>query len=461
VEPESFCSDPEEEVVNPQNSQQADAWEYAVKVVKADLRSLIHTAVYAERCGVTVNDIAREICGSDEAFNSSLRNILRKRSLPDEIAEATEGPTFATRVPQWKANQFVITFTNTSVILDRQPVNKDVSLLLVEYLILKRKPVHYLWAYVILPKFEAKDPDRQFRNYISKVRRKIAEHGIYVTTKKEKYSDGMAMFQGMDEYVASNTRGIRELYEDAVAQYEEGDTRKAVKTLSQMTKDIEHQWHTFTDAYMDLASWICELNFEGIQKSVIDRCAEFLGWYTKRLRLGIRKIEHFGQKEALGAQALDVLKDIRKESERAEKLYSLLVQRQPLTQDERDYENTVSIMVDFRDKLLSVNEESAREVEEGAIAKIVKLLCEKNDVLAEVVEYGHDTLDELLEAKHQRHKCTVEEIQDMRELIYRLVGDLIAETENYDEFEQSKINKLMCLKNFLRSRLREKLKTYV
>lgn len=457
------CLDPEEEVVNLQNSQHADAWEYAVEAIKADLRSLIRTAAYAECCGVTVNDITSAICGSDELFNSSLRNLLRKHSLPDEIAEPTEGLTFTTRVSQQKTTQFSITFTNTSVILGHETIGKNTSLCLVEYLILKRKPIHYLWAYVILPKFEVKSktPDEQFRNYVSKVKRKLVEYGIHVATEKEKYSDGTAMFQGMDDSVASNIRDIRKMYDNAVAQYEERDTQGAVNTLSGMTKDIKHQWHIFIDAYMDLASWICELNFEGVQKSVIDSCVEFMGWYTKRLRLGTLKIKRFMRKEALSSQALDVWNSIKKESERAEKLFSLLIERQPLTQDERDYENTVDVMVQFREKLLSVNEESERGVEKGVIAEVVKGLCKTNSLLERLAEYGCDTLDELLEAKHQRQNCSVEYIRDMHERIYWLVGDLIVEIENYDEFERSKGNKLRCLESHLRSRLRQELKSYV
>jgi hypothetical protein len=333
----------------------------------------------------------------------------------------------------------------------------------VEYIILRRKPVHYLWSYVFLPKFEikSKTPDEQFRNYISKKRKNLEEYGIHVATEKDKYSDAMAMFQGMDDCVVSNIRDIQKLYEDAVAQYGKGDAREAVKTLSPMTKDIEHQWHTFTDAYMDLANWICELGFKGVQKSVIDSCVEFLGWYTKRLRIGISKIERYMQQEPLSSQALDVLTNIRKESERADTLYSLFVQRQPLNQDARDYENTVSVMVDFREKLSSVNEESEREVEKSTIAEAVRLLCEKNGVLAEVVEHGRDILDKLLEVKHQRQKCSPTYIQDMHEYIYWLVGDLIVEIENFDEFERSKDNKLMCLKHYLCRRLRQKLKEYV
>ena len=166
------------------------------------------------------------------------------------------------------------------------------------------------------------------------------------------------------------------------------------------------------------------------------------------------------QQTPLGSQALVELNHIEKESGRAEKLLSLIIQRRPVSQDERDYENTVSVMVDFREKLLSINEESEREVKKDAIAEVVKLLCEENNLLAEVVEYGRDTLDKLLEAKQQRHKCIPTYIQDMHERIYWLVGDLIAEIENFDEFERS-INKLVCLKYYLCRRLRQELKKYI
>ena len=159
--------------------------------------------------------------------------------------------------------------------------------------------------------------------------------------------------------------------------------------------------------------------------------------------------------------ALNVLDNIKKESESAEKLFSLFVQRKPLTQDERDYENTVGIMMKFREELLSINEDSGREVYESAIAETIRLLCEKYEVLADLAENGRDILDRLLEAKHQRQNSSVQFIQDMHHRIYGLIGEIIAEIKNFDEFERSKDNKLMCLKNYFCRRLRQKLKEYI
>ena len=448
--------------MNPQNSRQADDREYAVEAIKADLRSLIRTAEYAEHCGVTVNDIAGEICSTDKVFSSSLRNILRKRSLPAEIAGRTEGLTLATRVSQRKASQVSITFTTTNVIFGSEAARKNASLCLVEYIILKREPVHHLWAYVILPKFEVKSktPDEQFRNYVSKVKRMLADHGIHVHTIKDKYSDGMAEFEGIDDAVASNILDIRKTYDNAVSRYNEGDTQGAISELSEMTKGVGNHWYTFTDAYMGLASWIYEVNFEGVQKSVINRCVAFLQWYAKRLQLGTSKIQHLVQKKLLSSQASDVGDSIAEESERAKKLLTLLIDRQPLTRDELDYEDTVKTMMGFSEKLSTVNKESEREVERGTVGETVKLLCKRNRVLSDLVDYGRNMLDKLLEAKGQREKCSPMQIQDMHEDIYWLVGDVMAEIKDYCEFELSKGNKLERLQCCLQSRLRKKLKLW-
>lgn len=351
-----------------------------------------------------------------------------------------------------------ITFTNTSVIVNGKSIRKNAPFILMEYLILKRRPLHYLWAYVILPTFQAKDPDWQFRNYVSKIRKKFTNCGIHITTRKERSSDGKAEFQGIDDHVVSNVINIHRRYEQAVSKYEEGGKTEAIQTLLCITKDIENQWYTFTDAYMHLARWICELSFEGIPENTIESCREFLQWYFKRLRLGISKIEMYMQQNSVGSESLDELQSIKTEFDHVKKLRSAFIEQVPFAKDELEYDNLVSVMMNFREKLLAINEESEREVEKDSVAEVIKLLCEKNKALAEVVKYGRDVLDGLLEAKHQRQKCIVNEIQDMHINIYWLVGEIITEFENFDEFDQKKVNKLMCLKLRLCHRLRQELK---
>jgi len=268
----------------------------------------------------------------------------------------------------------------------------------------------------------------------------------------------MAEFQGIDDHVVSNIVNIRKQYEQAVSKYEDGDLPKAIQTLLCITKDIENRWYIFTDAYMHLARWIRELSFEGVSENLIVECKEFFQWYLKRLRLGISKIEMYLQQNSVGSESLDELQSIKTEFERAQKLHSALVEQAPFTKDEQDYENAVSVMQNFREKLLSINEESGREVEKDTIAEAIERLSKENRLLAEVVEYGRDELDRLLEAIHQRQKCSVDEIQGRHRLIYWLVGEIITEIENFDEFEQKKVNKLMCLKRRLCHRLRQELK---
>jgi hypothetical protein len=355
-----------------------------------------------------------------------------------------------------------VEFTNSGVIVDGDNWGKDAPLLLVEFVILKRKKIHWLWAYIILPEFNVTDPDYQFRNYISKKRKDLANRGIHVATFKRKDEDGVAVFEGMDDQVVSNIRDIWTKYEDALSLYNNGNVKKAVEALSYITNDIRNQWYTFTDAYMDLARWICELNFKDVSEETRRKCRGFFEWYLKRLRLGISKIERYAQRKGLSTEASNELQNIKTESEKASRLYSALVERTPFDPEDQAYEEFVAFLLRARENLELITIESeAEETKENTIVEAVKLLAEQNKHLAQIIEYGSDVLDELLEERHQRENYIEEQIQDMREDICWRVGQLILGIDNFDEFGRRAANKLQGLKDYLCSRLRKQLERYV
>lgn len=354
-----------------------------------------------------------------------------------------------------------VEFTDSGVMVDGDNWGKDAPLLLFEFLILRRRKVYWPWACIILPEFNVADPDYQFRNYVSKKRKDLTNRGIQVRTFKKKGQDGFAIFEGMDNCLVSNIKEVRAKYEQALSLYNNGNLKEAVVTLSCITNDIRNQWYTFTDAYMDLARWICELNFKNVAEDTMRKCRKFLEWYFTRLRLGISKIERYAQRKGLSTEASNQLQNIETELEKAEELCSALVKQVPPDKEEQAYKDFVNLLLDFREKLVSINEESEREVDKETTGEVIELLAEKHKGLAEIVEYGRNIIDELLERKHQRQQCSEIEIRDMHRCVCWQLAELIVEIANFDEFDRKESNKLQQLKDYLCSRLRNQLEEYI
>ena len=225
-------------------------------------------------------------------------------------AWALHDPGSTMRVPRPETKVVRITFTHTGVTVTGVNVNKDASWLLAEYLILREGRVYWPWACVILPTFDVEDPDRAFRNYLSKKRRTFDASGIHFATHKRKTEDGAHAFAGMDDNIVSNIKDVKTRYVRALKEYEAGDRVRAVCMLSRITEDDQNDWYMFPAAYMDLARWICELGFEHVAEHLIERCMSFLAWYCKKLRLGIPKAAHYVQLKASGQESLQTLEDM-------------------------------------------------------------------------------------------------------------------------------------------------------
>lgn len=134
-----------------------------------------------------------------------------------------------------------------------------------------------------------------------------------------KDGEGFAIFQSIDDHVDSNIRNIRRKYEEVLSLCND-NIKKAVETLSCITEEVENKWYNFTNAYIDLAKWICKLHFADVPENIIEKCKEFFEWYLKRLRLGILKIEQYRQQKYLGKESSKVFQSIQTEFENVNRL---------------------------------------------------------------------------------------------------------------------------------------------
>jgi hypothetical protein len=350
-----------------------------------------------------------------------------------------------------------ITFTNTELIVNGRHISKDAPFLLSEYVILKQN-VHWLWAFIILPQFDARNPDYQFRNYIAKRRKELEDYGIYVDTVKKKGTNGKAIFKKIEDYVASNIKNILAKSHEAQDIYKT-DPGQAVETLSCITKDKDNTWFTFTDAYTTLATWICELNFKDISENLIKRCQLFLTQYARQLKLGISRIEQYQKLNGLSQESTEVFEAIKTDLEKAEKLYAALVNCVALDPKEKAYLDFSNLLVQVHECLLSIHEKTRdQEIVENDSIDIIKRLVQSNEHIYEIIDSGYDVLDRIFEAKRQRHKFNNEEIEDMREDILWYVAEILLATTNFDEFDKRGGNKLECLKHHLRFCLQQRIK---
>jgi hypothetical protein len=187
----------------------------------------------------------------------------------------------------------------------------------------------------------------------------------------------------------------------------------------------------------------------------------FLTWYCKKLQLGIPKAARYVQLKAPGQESLQALEDMRTELRRAEVLRRALVEQRPLTEDDKDYEDTAALMLNHREKYVSIRGEVERELDRDTVVEVVQSYCERNRVLAAIIADGRDELDKVAEAKHQRHKWNTRHIEDLHKELYWFLHEAIVEMENFDAFDRGEGNKLTRLMNYLRSCLFKELRNCI
>lgn len=332
------------------------------------------------------------------------------------------------------ARQVKVMFTTTTIKVEgkAKSLGKTAPLYLAEYVILKER-VHWLWAFIILPKFEVTDPDTQFRTYISTAKmefKKFGIHGINIVTSKKKYGDGFGLFEGIDEHIDSNIKDIKGVYKHARSDYEDGNTSQAINILSEITGSVENNWYTFTVAYMDLADWIRRENFRGISDSLIRCCMGFLEWYLTKLKFGILKIDNFikkngiGEESSLSRESQDMFNAIKDEFELVKSIHADFTNTQKLPQEEKEYKNLVEDLCNYLGGLEAMQEENVYDYD-GNIINAIKLLCKRNPALAEIIESGRDSIDHIIPPSMRPQFLPTEITELRKEKIYEYFGDVV------------------------------------
>jgi tetratricopeptide (TPR) repeat protein len=348
----------------------------------------------------------------------------------------------------------------------------------------EEKRVHWLWAYIILSKFDVTNPELRFRNYMSTAKGILNDHGIHIDTSTEG-ADGFCEFLGIDEHVVSNIKDVTEAYELARSEYA-SNPLQAMKTLSKITEDKDNNWYIFIPAYIQLAKWIREENLKDIKNisnDLIDNCTGFLGWYRGKLDRGLERIDAYiekirrGKAPPLSREAEKELERIREEFEDAKSLRAALIKKQGLSEEEQAYEKLREHLRRFQkwywmiekqaeekevyDRDLMVVEKKAEITEVQKVAKTitgVKNLCERSETVHDIIAKSFDILDQLLDRpRGRRSQYTREDIEDMREGVYWKFGEVVDEIKSFGQFDETTGSKFAALKYHLQKQLRKKL----
>lgn len=368
--------------------------------------------------------------------------------------------------PKEKEKKLEINFTETEVLISGQkPLSKDTPLILAEYIILKEK-VHWLWSFVILPKFETRKPKWQFRNYISKKRGLLKTNGIKITALKKR-EDDYAKLEGIEDKVKSNIQDVKDCYNQAIFIFNEGKFKDAVKELSKITASY-YKWYSFSDVYMKLTEWIRISNFEGISEKLIADCRDFFSWYRKRLQVGTSRIEFYKKQLLKNKNKLDELAEqefqkIKEESGKVEENLQALVERVPLSKEDEEYENFVRFLIDAQDKLRYIweKESETEEVRQETSIKTIIWLQKENKYFDEVIKKAFDIFGNELYQLNRSKTYSDKILHDESREVYWFIYELILNLKSFDEFELKKGNKLGMLLRYFERGLENKIKNWL
>lgn len=385
-----------------------------------------------------------------------------------------------------ETKQIKITFTATEITVDvegkehkeRKSLKRRELLRLAEYIVFKKR-VHWIWAYVIIDKFNPSKPTGQFATNVSTAKGILEPHGICIA-RSTKGADCFGEFNGVEDTVVSKINDVRDIYKKACSEQAKGDIQEAIRIISQITGE-GYNWYTFTDAYMKLAEWIREENFKGkkITSELKECCKEFLRWYRGKLDRGLERIDAYikkirrGEAPPLSTEAQKELDKIEKEHEHAKSLHVAFINQLGFSAYDKLREELRKLqkycwMVKEQAKEEDVYDRKSMTVEKKAeisevqyFAKIitaVKRSCERCETVRNIIEKGFDDLDELLDRpKGRRSKYTPEEIGDMREGVYWKFGEVVDKIESFSKFDETPGSKFADLDYHLRNRLRKKL----
>lgn len=361
-----------------------------------------------------------------------------------------------------------VDFMKGKIVVNGSPMEKSGPLLLAEYIILKQRKVNWLWAYVILERFKVTDPKTRFRNYIHKRKNELAEYGIHIEVLA---GEDFAKLDFIEDRVVSNIKDIVSDYREALSLNNDGKTLQAIQRLSSLIENKDHDWYTFTDAYIDLARWVHKRGFEGVQPNVISKCKRFLGWYVERLRFGISSIEVYIENQKkdtkMDHRSEEEYEEIKKEFKKASELYSTFIHMNASKAEDLEYEDLKDVLIKTRGELLEIKQFLEQQgnkdpyevmsAKRSAPVTVMKDLESDNEHVAEIIKYGLDVIHSLVEKRWKWKSPSDMEVEDRYDSICWHIGQLIIELENFDKFERED-NRLSALKKHFRDQLGQRLK---
>jgi hypothetical protein len=359
-----------------------------------------------------------------------------------------------------------IKFSDSEVrVSGRNPLSKNNPLILAEYIILKQK-VHWIWAFVILPEFETKKPKWQFRNYISKEKALLRQHGIKIVALK-KAEDDYAKFEGIENGIISNIEDIKTSYNKAIAIFNKGKTKEAISELTKITVS-DYRWYSFTEAYLRLIELMRVINFDGIPDKLIMQCRDFLVWYRKRLQIGIGRIEFYKSQLLKSKNKLDKLADdefqqIKEELKVVEENLEALIKKIPLSKEELDYETLVGFLIDLKGKLKYIWEDEMvkEEARQETSLELIRRSQDSNAYFRDIVNNAFSVMSDELYKLNKSKTYSDKSLQEESREVYWFIRDLIIELESFDDFELKDGSRLGMLTNYFNAGLENRIKKWL
>lgn len=398
-----------------------------------------------------------------------LTDLKKKDEYPAEVREELEKDMklCEEKIKQvGQKNKNEIIFTESEVqISGQKSQNKDYSWILVENIILKEK-LHWLWCFVILSKFETKNPKWQFKNYLSKKQTILKRNGIKISVLK-RAEDDYAILEKIEDGVELNIQDKKESYNQAKIFFNENRIDDAIKELSKITTP-KYKCYSFTGVYMKLIEWIRMDDFKNISIDLITICSDFLAWYSKRLRVGISQIEFYKKRLSKNKNKFDELTEeefqkIKDELNKVEENLRALLQKVPLSKEEEDYEVLVRFLIDTQEKLMYIQEkedETEETRQETCIQVIIKLQNE-NKYFSEIIKSAFRLLGDELNRLDKSKVYSENVLRDEYIEIYWLACELLRDLKNFDDFELKKSNKLGLLIEYFNKGMEHKIKKWL
>jgi hypothetical protein len=253
-----------------------------------------------------------------------------------------------------------LTFTESKLITPGKSYNKTYPIILFEYMILNKK-IHWLLGFVIFStwtcgKLLTNHPREQFVNYKpKKIIKNFDEYGLNINFKR---GGDKLWFEDINEITTINCNLFEAVknYDEAVIEFEKKNTLGAIKKLQLATSPQQHPEVKYIEAYNLLIKCVFKINYENISEKLLKKIATFLRWYVKRLKSALYVIKNVYIKKKLisFSQCDDELLVLESEFKTAKKNYWAISRKVTISQDERDFDELVTVVQDLNEVIYQV-----------------------------------------------------------------------------------------------------------